>query len=205
MAGSAVDARTGHRIDPAASSVTFRDHRCERLQGGVRDAVWGRVGERREHRLACGRGVGRTVVRLYLWSFRMGGHPEHLTAPVGEDGRRAVIIANALDDASAHVRRAGAERELATLVGLGIDAVELDLREYFGQEQRLRRDLTWVSLAWLRGGNVFILRYALRHGGVSRLSGGIGRATNRPNARTIAARGDAPVRPALRMLRARRA
>jgi dipeptidase E len=143
-------------------------------------------------------------VRLYLWSFRMGGNPEHLAVPVGEDGRRAVIIASALDDASAHVRRAGAERELAALVGLGVDAVELDLREYFGQEQRLRRDLAWVSPAWLRGGNVFMLRYTLRLGGVSRLSGGIGRATNRPHARTIAARGGAPVRPALRMLRARR-
>ena len=96
-----------------------------------------------------------------------------------------MIIANALDDASAHVRRAGAEREPAALVGLGVDAVELDLREYFGQEQRLRRDLAWVSLAWLRGGNVFMLRYALRRGGVSRLSGGIGRAANRPNARTM--------------------
>jgi hypothetical protein len=143
-------------------------------------------------------------VRLYLWSFRMGGLPGHLTAPVGEDGRRAVIIANALDDASAHVRRAGAERERAALVGLGVDAVELDLCEYFGQEQRLRRDLAWVSLAWLRGGNVFMFRYALRRGGVSRLSGGIGRAANRPDARTIAARGGAPVRAALHMLRARR-
>jgi hypothetical protein len=43
-----------------------------------------------------------------------------------------VIVADALDDASAHVRRAAAERELAALVGLGVDAVELDLREYFG-------------------------------------------------------------------------
>ena len=42
------------------------------------------------------------------------------------------------------------------LAGLGVDAVELDLREYFGQEQRLRRDLAWVSLAWLRGGHVFM-------------------------------------------------
>jgi hypothetical protein len=143
-------------------------------------------------------------VRLYLWSFRMGGRPEHLTALVGEDGRWAVIIANALDDASAHVRPGRAERERGALAGLGVDAVELDLCEYFGQEQRLRRDLAWVSLAWLRGGNVFMFRYGLRRGGVSRLSGGIGRATNRSNARTIAARGGAPVRAALRMLRARR-
>jgi hypothetical protein len=31
---------------------------CERLYGGVRDALWGRVGERCENRLTCGRGLG---------------------------------------------------------------------------------------------------------------------------------------------------
>jgi hypothetical protein len=86
-------------------------------------------------------------VRLYLWSFRMGGHPGHLAAPAGEDGRRAVIIANALDDASAHVRPGRAEWELAALAGLGVAAVELDLREYFGQEQRLRRGCPWPGCA----------------------------------------------------------
>ena len=56
--------------------------------------------------------------------------------------------------------------ELAGLAGLGFDAVELDLRDYFGDEQRLRRDLGGFRLAWLRGGNVFMLRYALfRSGG----------------------------------------
>jgi dipeptidase E len=100
-------------------------------------------------------------VRLYLSSFRMGNHPEHLAALVGGDGRNVVVIANALDDAPADVRRSGLERELAALADLGFDGVELDLRNYFGQEQRLRRDLAGAALAWLRGGNVFMLRYAL--------------------------------------------
>lgn len=104
-------------------------------------------------------------MRLYLSSFQTGDHPGHLTALVGEDGRRAVIIANALDDASADVRRAGAGRERAALAGLGFEAVELDLRDYFGQQERLRRDLAGASLAWLRGGNVFMLRYALWRSG----------------------------------------
>ena len=100
-------------------------------------------------------------MRLYLSSFRMGDHPEHLTALVGGNGRKAVVIANALDDAPADVRRSGVERELAALTDLGFDAVDLDLRDYFGQEQRLRRHLAGVALAWLRGGNVFMLRFAL--------------------------------------------
>jgi dipeptidase E len=100
-------------------------------------------------------------VRLYLSSFRMGDHPERLAALVGAGGRRAVVIANAMDDAPAEVRRSGVERELAALTDLGFEAVELDLRDYFGQERRLRRDLAGVALAWLRGGNVFMLRFAL--------------------------------------------
>jgi dipeptidase E len=74
-----------------------------------------------------------------------------------------VVIA--MDDAPPEVRRAGVELELAALADLGVDAAELDLRDYFGQEQRLRRDLAGACLAWLRGGNVFMLRYALYRSG----------------------------------------
>jgi|ERR1022692_653983 dipeptidase E len=95
----------------------------------------------------------------------MGDHPEYLTALVGDRGRRAVVIANALDDAPQEIRRAGVERELAALGELGFDAAELDLRDYFNDSDGLRRDLSQVALAWLRGGNVFMLRYALRHSG----------------------------------------
>jgi dipeptidase E len=95
----------------------------------------------------------------------MGDHPEHLLALTGQDRRRAVVIANALDDAPPDVRRAGVELELAALAGLGLDAAELDLRGYFGQRELLHRDLAGTGLAWLRGGNVFMLRYALRRSG----------------------------------------
>ena len=104
-------------------------------------------------------------MRRYLSSFRMGDHPEYLTALVGEDSRRAVVIANAMDDAPDDIRQAGLERERTALGDLGFDAAELDLRDYFDDEQRLRSELAGVALAWLRGGNVFMLRYALRRSG----------------------------------------
>jgi dipeptidase E len=104
-------------------------------------------------------------VRSYLSSFRIGDHPEHLVGLVGGDSRRSVVIANAMDDAPPDVRRAGVERELAALADLGASAAELDLRGCYGQQQRLRQDLAGVSLAWLRGGNTFMLRYALDRSG----------------------------------------
>ena len=100
-------------------------------------------------------------MRLYLSSLRMGDHPEHLVALAGGDGRRSVVIANAMDGAPPEVRRASVELELAALADLGLGAAELDLRDYFGHQQRLRRDLAGVAMAWLRGGNTFMLRYAL--------------------------------------------
>jgi dipeptidase E len=86
-------------------------------------------------------------VRLYLSSFRIGDHPEYLMALVGDGSRRTVVIANAMDDAPEEIRHAGVERELAALGELGFDAAELDLRDYFDDEQRLRRELAGVALA----------------------------------------------------------
>ena len=112
-------------------------------------------------------------MRLYLSSFRTGDHPEHLQALAGQDSRRAVVIANAMDDAPPDVRRAGVELELAAPAGLGLEAAELDLRGYFGPRQLLRRDLAGFGLAWLRGGNAFMLRYALRRSGADAVLAGL--------------------------------
>ena len=121
-------------------------------------------------------------MRLYLSSFRMGDHPEHLVTLAGGDGRRSVVIANAMDDASPDVRRASVELELAALAGLGLRAAELDLRGYFGQQQRLRRDLAGVCMAWLRGGNTFMLRYALYRSGADTVFGELLAAVGRHGA-----------------------
>jgi dipeptidase E len=94
----------------------------------------------------------------------MGHHPEELVSLV-EPGRQAVVIANAMDDEPEEDRDAGVRRELAALEDLGIEARELDLRTYFGQSERLARDLRMCGLVWLRGGNVFMLRYSLAASG----------------------------------------
>jgi len=103
-------------------------------------------------------------VRLYLSSFRMGDHPEELVSLV-EPGRQAAVIANAMDDEPEEDRDAGVRRELDALAQLGIEAHELDLRTYFGHAEPLARDLRTCGLVWLRGGNVFMLRYSLAASG----------------------------------------
>jgi dipeptidase E len=94
----------------------------------------------------------------------MGDHPERLLELLGS-GRRAAVIANAIDDADAQTRKEGVERELEALGELGLEPGELDLREHFGSTP----DLRGCDLVWLRGGNAFLLRYALAESGADAL------------------------------------
>ena len=103
-------------------------------------------------------------MRMYLSSFRMGDQPEQLVKLLDAPGP-AAVIASALDGASDDVRREGIERELGALAELGLNAEELDLREYFGARERLAAELVRYRLVWLRGGNAFMLRHALAASG----------------------------------------
>ncbi|MEV6010561.1 Type 1 glutamine amidotransferase-like domain-containing protein [Streptomyces sp. NPDC051976] len=106
-------------------------------------------------------------MRLYLSSFRLGDHPERLLALLREPGpARTAVIANAMDDQPADIRAAGVAREVTALRELGLDPVELDLRAYYDRPAAdLAGALAPFPSVWLRGGNVFMLRYALARSG----------------------------------------
>lgn len=114
-------------------------------------------------------------MRLYLSSFRLGDHPELLVGLAGEAGR-AAVIANAMDDAPADVRRRAVEGELGALAELQFRPAELDLRDYFDDPASLAGQLAQYAAVWVRGGNTFMLRHALsRSGGDAALAGALSR------------------------------
>jgi len=104
------------------------------------------------------------MMRLYLSSFRIGDHPELLVTLAGE-GARLAVIANAMDDAPEDVRREGVDQELLALIDLGFRTAEVDLRDYFGSGSALGEALAGYDGLWVRGGNVFVLRDALKRSG----------------------------------------
>ncbi|MHA6764120.1 Type 1 glutamine amidotransferase-like domain-containing protein [Streptacidiphilus sp. PAMC 29251] len=112
-------------------------------------------------------------MRMYLSSFRIGHHPDRLLALLGDAPGPAevAVIANAMDGQPQHERTAGVERECAALAALGLRPVEVDLREYFDQPsaapaaEALAAALARFPMVWVRGGNVFMLRYALARSG----------------------------------------
>ncbi len=121
-------------------------------------------------------------MRLYLSSYRIGDRAGSLlallsggqTAPVRSrdhsafEGKRAAIIANALDNIPEIVReqfRAEVYDPVAEFAALGIASEALDLRHYFGQPARLRAALAGFDLVWATGGNAFVLRRAMKLSG----------------------------------------
>jgi len=103
-------------------------------------------------------------MRLYLSSFRNGNHPEQLHRLIGS-GRRTALIVNAMDFIPADVRAAKYAEEAERLKSMGLEPVEVDLRQYFGKPEGLKEVLSGFDLIWVRGGNVFVLRRAFKQSG----------------------------------------
>jgi dipeptidase E len=102
-------------------------------------------------------------VNLYLSSFRIGERPGDLRrlASRGTIG----LIPNALDHAEPEILADRTEEALHEVRDVGIDVESLDLTKYFGAEGELQAKLADLAGVWVRGGNTFVLRQAMRLSG----------------------------------------
>lgn len=86
-------------------------------------------------------------------------------------GSNIAIIANAgdyRDDPSR--RKEWVSQQSQEFASLGYEAEELDLRDYFSpNDQRLREKLSSYAMVWLTGGNVFLLRKAMKQSGFDKI------------------------------------
>ncbi|HEV8394856.1 MAG TPA: Type 1 glutamine amidotransferase-like domain-containing protein [Vicinamibacterales bacterium] len=105
-------------------------------------------------------------MRLYLSSFLLGRDANALPSLARRP--TAVVIGNALDHAADHVRASYLRTSVAELTGLGFSTRELDLRQYFDQPDHIGAALHDAGLVWVNGGNVFLLRRAMRQSGLDR-------------------------------------
>ena len=88
------------------------------------------------------------------------------------DGARAAVIANATDVYSADDRRAGVDRERRELTQLSFEVEELDLREFFDTDG-VEDASSDHDLVWVRGGDVWTLRYSMARSGADRALKGL--------------------------------
>lgn len=103
-------------------------------------------------------------MRLYLSSYRLGSNPEVLTSMITGD-KRAALILNARDYFSPEDRESGRIEQTSELKKIGINAAEIDLRNYFGRQNDLEKELEQFDAVWIPGGNSFLLRHAMRESG----------------------------------------
>ncbi len=107
-------------------------------------------------------------MRLYLSSFRNGNRPQELLKLLGA-GRRTALIGNAIDFLDTEKRKESMADEVSRLEGIKLQPTEIDLREYFGKQDELKRLLSSFDLLWVRGGNTFVLRRAFRMSGADEI------------------------------------
>jgi dipeptidase E len=116
-------------------------------------------------------------MQLYLSSYHLGDHPESLAELFSN--KKVALISNAVDYSTDQERNNLTQgQELRDLRSIGLNPTELDLREFFGQPERLSSELAQFGGIWIRGGNCFVLRRAMRYSGLDTL---ILAQTNNPN------------------------
>lgn len=108
-------------------------------------------------------------MKLYLSSFRLGDQKHQLAAMAGQN-KSIVLITNAMDgdDHLAH-KSMRTDRAISDLKTINLTADVIDLRLFFGQPKLLEQKLTDYQTIFVTGGNVFVLRRAMRQSGLDRL------------------------------------
>jgi dipeptidase E len=114
-------------------------------------------------------------MRLFLSSYRTGMNPQEFADLHGGNNQVAVIM-NATDEFEPALRPTYYERERADLSAIGLDATELDLRDFFGKSEQLPAVLGKFGLVWVTGGNSFVLRRAMRQSGFDSVGSSLVRA-----------------------------
>ena len=106
-------------------------------------------------------------MKLYLSSYKLGGHVDELIKMAGLRPRVA-LISNALDFIPIEARLDHFRNvfdPIAHFAAQGMDASDFDLRHYFGRSGALREALKPYQIVWALGGNAFLLRRAMHESG----------------------------------------
>ncbi len=108
-------------------------------------------------------------MKYYLSSYELGNEPEKLKAlvPKGKIG----YIPNARDFTGADTERKAKRtaNDMSSLRELGLEVEVLNLQDYFGKQEELKQKLKELGAIFISGGNVFVLRQAMKVSGLDEI------------------------------------
>jgi dipeptidase E len=108
-------------------------------------------------------------MKYYLSSYEIGNETEKLKTlvPKGKIG----YIPNARDFTGADPERRAKrnENDMGSLRKLGLEVEMLNLQDYFGKRDELKKKLEELGAIFISGGNVFVLRQAMKLSGLDEI------------------------------------
>lgn len=107
-------------------------------------------------------------MKLFLSSEGFGNYLDTMKRLVGDD-KRVLFIDNAKDDGPEIDRKAHVQQKQREFEDAGFEFYELDLRNYFGEPEKLRPLVEAAPFIWVSGGNTFVLRRAFAYSGLDAL------------------------------------
>jgi len=110
-------------------------------------------------------------MKFYLSSYKIGNKEfvEKLKELVSLN-KKVAYIPNALDFSRNLKERQESEKDdIAQLKNIGFVPKRIDLKNYFGQKDKLETEIRNFGFIWVRGGNVFVLNQAMRLSGFDKI------------------------------------
>jgi dipeptidase E len=110
-------------------------------------------------------------MKFYLSSYKLGNEITKLKELIPADNKKTAYISNALDFSDDLERRKqGEQADIKQFNEVGLNDVEkVDLRDYFGKKAKLEKKLSGFGFIWVRGGNCFVLRQAMKLSGLDEI------------------------------------
>ena len=108
-------------------------------------------------------------MKLYLSSYKFGNYTEELVK-LSFNNKKVGIIMNAVDwsDDKERVTRS-LNDQIDVFKSLGFNPEQIDLRNYFGKSDELKKHLTSFGMIWIYGGNTFVLKRAYEQSGFGKI------------------------------------
>lgn len=103
---------------------------------------------------------------LYLSSQKFGNNISVLKEWILKHNNKILLIFNALDAKSKEKIDNNVQEDIKLLEEIGFDVEVVDLRGYFGYAEKLKNDFIKYNAYCIMGGNVFILRQAMKYSGL---------------------------------------
>ena len=105
-------------------------------------------------------------MKFYLSSYKLGSKVIKLKELIPAENKKTAYISNALDFSDDPERRKKSEQsDIEQLEELGLKVETLDLRDYFNKQDEPDKKIVEFGVIWVRGGNLFVLRQAMRLSG----------------------------------------